>query len=289
MTVPQASIVPRSHLYLGFHRPGDQAADACRQTAPRVPLYLIPIGARSVISETRASGEAYRLVRNRSGNPPQTESRAHALICRAPPLFDATFVYNCNKIGERERFFLIVSHEHRRESQPLVKSAQPATQILAHLRVKGAERFVQQEHTRFYGERAGKRDALPLSAGQLTWVTTAKAVQLNKSKKLVNAATNLGTWRALPHRPHVETERDVLGNRHVLEQLLRQTVQATIKARGLSIRRRSPSRHQPLRHRDKPDAKALHMDCRPRQNHRRRQTWASSVAICSLDLGICAW
>lgn len=64
--------------------------------------------------------------------------------------------------------------------------------------------------------------------------------------------------------------------------LLRQAVQAAIKTRGLPICRRSPSRHQPLPRRDKSNTKALHMDRRPRQNHRSRQTGASSVRFSPL-------
>ena len=61
-------------------------------------------------------------------------------------------------------------------------------------------------------------------------------------------------------------------------RLLRQTRQATIEARRLPIRRRSPGRHQPLRRRDQPnDPKPFTWTADPRQNHRRRQTRAPSV------------
>ena len=43
------------------------------------------------------------------------------------------------------------------------------------------------------------------------------------------------------------------------------------------LRRRPPGRHQPLPRRAQPATQALHLDRRPRQNHRRRQTWAPSV------------
>ena len=42
-------------------------------------------------------------------------------------------------------------------------------------------------------------------------------------------------------------------------------------------RRRPPGRHQPLRRRAQSSTQALHLDRRPRQNHRRRQTRAPSV------------
>jgi len=59
--------------------------------------------------------------------------------------------------------------------------------------------------------------------------------------------------------------------------LLRQAVQAPLETRRLPLRRRPPGRHQPLPRRDQRRTEALHMDRRPRQNHRRRQTRAPSV------------
>ena len=60
-------------------------------------------------------------------------------------------------------------------------------------------------------------------------------------------------------------------------RLLRQAHQEAIEARSLPIRRRPSSRHQPLPRRAQHPAQALHLDRRSRQNHRRRQTRASSV------------
>ena len=60
-------------------------------------------------------------------------------------------------------------------------------------------------------------------------------------------------------------------------RVIRQTVEATIEARRLPIRRRASGRHQLLRRRDKPDAQAIYMDRRPKQNHRWRQTREPSV------------
>src|SRR3984957_4457408 len=59
--------------------------------------------------------------------------------------------------------------------------------------------------------------------------------------------------------------------------VLRQTCQTTTEARCLPLRRRSPSHHQPLRRPDQPTPQTLHLDRKPRQNHRRRKAWAPSV------------
>ena len=49
------------------------------------------------------------------------------------------------------------------------------------------------------------------------------------------------------------------------------------ETRRLPLHCRPPGRHQPLPRRDQRQPKALHLDRRSRQNHRRRQTRASSV------------
>jgi len=68
--------------------------------------------------------------------------------------------------------------------------------------------------------------------------------------------------------------------------LLCQAVEATIEARRLPLRGRSPGRNQPLRRGDQPHAQALQMDRRSRQNHRCRQTRASSVRFYPLVVKI---
>ena len=84
-------------------------------------------------------------------------------------------------------------------------------------------------------------------------------------------------WLARHRALHLPLHADLLLVAQRRRRLLRQARQATLQARRLPIGRRSPGRHQPLPRRDKPEPKALHMDRRPRQNHRRRQARASSV------------
>ena len=60
----------------------------------------------------------------------------------------------------------------------------------------------------------------------------------------------------------------ILGHAHTSK--LKET--APPETRPLPLRRRPPGRHQPLPRRDQRRTEALHMDRRPRQDHRRRQT-----------------
>jgi len=67
--------------------------------------------------------------------------------------------------------------------------------------------------------------------------------------------------------------------------LLRQAHQTAPEARRLPIDRRSPGRYQPLPRRDKRQSAPLHLDRRPRQDHRRGQAWAPSVRFDPLAPG----
>ena len=78
-------------------------------------------------------------------------------LLRRARLLDAAAVQHRDLIGEVERLFLIVGDENGGQFQPLVQAAQPAAQILAHLRVERAEGLVEQKQFRFDGERARKR------------------------------------------------------------------------------------------------------------------------------------
>src|SRR5271155_5801883 len=66
--------------------------------------------------------------------------------------------------------------------------------------------------------------------------------------------------------------------------LLRDPHKAQAQARRLSVCRRPASRNQPLPRRAQPPLKALHLDRRSRQNHRRRQARAPSVRFDPLAL-----
>jgi hypothetical protein len=84
---------------------------------------------------------------------------------RRADLLDLTVIHEHHTVGHFKRFFLIVGDEDARDVQLVVQAAQPAAQLLAHLRIERAERFVEQQNTRFHGQGAGERDALALATG----------------------------------------------------------------------------------------------------------------------------
>ena len=85
-------------------------------------------------------------------------------------LFDPAFVHHNNAIGHFERFLLVVRDKHAGDVNFIVQAAQPAAQFLADLGIERTKWFIKQQHTRLHGERAGKRDALALAAGELRGV-----------------------------------------------------------------------------------------------------------------------
>ena len=64
-------------------------------------------------------------------------------------------------------------------------------QLLAHLRVEGAERLVQQQNRRLDGERSCKRHPLALATGELGRQAIGELLQMNQFQELVDAAADL--------------------------------------------------------------------------------------------------
>jgi hypothetical protein len=82
-------------------------------------------------------------------------------------LFDMAHVDNGNAIAKLQSFFLIVSDEDRRNIDLPQQSADLTPQVNSRLGVKGAKRFVKQQHFRFVSQCAGDSDPLLLTTGKL--------------------------------------------------------------------------------------------------------------------------
>ena len=80
-----------------------------------------------------------------------------------------------------------------------------------------------------------------------------------------------------PRALHLPLRADLLLLAQCRRGLLHEALEAAPETRRLPLHCRPPGRHQPLPRRDQRQPKALHLDRRSRQNHRRRQTRASSV------------
>src|SRR4051794_2918737 len=121
-------------------------------------------------------------------------------------------------VGEFERFVLVVRDEDRCFSGPFMNVAQPAPQFLAHLGVKRAERLVEEQHAWLDGQRARQRDALALTARELSRKALCEALQLHEIEEIEHPAADLGFGWAHGTGADPEPISNVVEHRQVLEQ-----------------------------------------------------------------------
>ena len=93
--------------------------------------------------------------------------RCFVNFCRRADLFDTATGHDCDTVSKRQRFFLIVRHEHGREARRIVQLAQPSPEIDAYFCVESSEGLVEKKQFRFRRKRAREGHALALAAGQL--------------------------------------------------------------------------------------------------------------------------
>ena len=155
-------------------------------------------------------------------------------------------------ISDLHGLLLVVRDEDTRDAEPVDRLPQPATELLAHLRVDGGERFVEQQELRLRCERPRERDALALPAGKLHRIPRAEPREPDELQQLIDARPAL----RLRHLLDLQAERDVLTHRHVTEQRValkdeadaalprREVIHAAAADEDLSaIRRLEPSDH----------------------------------------------
>jgi hypothetical protein len=134
--------------------------------------------------------------------------------CRSAP---PALVHQHHLVGHFQRFFLVVGDEDAGDVQFVMQAAQPAAQFLAHLGIERAEGFVQQQHARLHGQRAGQRDTLALAARELRRIAVGQPVQLHQLQQALDLLAD-DRLRGRCARLHAQAEGDVLEHRHVLEQ-----------------------------------------------------------------------
>ena len=88
-------------------------------------------------------------------------------IERAAHLHDGAVSEHRDPARERHRFRLIVRHVDHRRTELVVQTFQLGARLQSKLRVEVRQRFIHQIHGGAADDRARKRDALLLSAGEL--------------------------------------------------------------------------------------------------------------------------
>ena len=126
--------------------------------------------------------------------------------CGRAHLEQAPEIHDADAVGQRERLFLVMRHQHGGDAQLALHLADRAPQLLADLGVQCPEGLIQQQHLGLVGERAGHRDALLLAAGQLGRQALVHALQRHQTQQLL-APLAPG---ARAHAAHAQRELDVV-------------------------------------------------------------------------------
>ena len=127
----------------------------------------------------RANREAAAVALEQVGDADETgdELAGGALVDldRRPELLDAAVVDHHQAVAHRQRLLLVVGDEDERDADLALDPLELELHLLAQLEVERAERLVEQQHVRLVDDRAGERDALALSAGELDRFAGAEA------------------------------------------------------------------------------------------------------------------
>ena len=143
-----------------------------------------------------------RRARNRLAAPRKVATKRVAgraySSCGRAHLQQAAEVHDADAVGHRERFFLVVGHEHRRDAELALHLADRAAQLLADLGVERTEGLIEQQHLGLVRERARHGDALLLAAGELRRQALVHALERDQAQQLLAAlrgARRARMWR----------------------------------------------------------------------------------------------
>src|SRR5882762_465639 len=154
----------------------------------------------------------------------------------AAHLLDLSFVHQDDAVGDLQRLFLVVGDEDGGDVQVVMQPAQPPPQVLAHLGVERAERFVQEQDLGLHGQRAGERDALALAPRELRRVAVREPVELDQTQQVVHPRVDLFARRPRPARPHPQAKGHVLEHRHLPEERVVLEAEAHLALAGSASR-----------------------------------------------------
>ena len=119
-------------------------------------------------------------------------------LARRRHLHDPALVHHRDAVGHGHGLLLVVGDDHEGHAELVLDVHQLELGFLAQLLVEGAERLVEQQHLRPLGERAGKRHALALAAGELARIALGKLLELDEAQHLADALRDLGLSATRP-------------------------------------------------------------------------------------------
>ena len=145
-------------------------------------------------------------------------SGRHVELLRVGVLRNRAVTHHHDAISKIKRFFAVVGDKNTSEAQLALQTFQPQTQILTHLHVQRAERFIKKHHFRRSGQRPCQRYPLLLPTGQLRRITVAESSELHHFQKLRDLLPDDVFRRTLPARQHGKPKSNIIGNSQVLEE-----------------------------------------------------------------------
>ncbi len=123
-------------------------------------------------------------------------------------------VHHRNPVGHGQRFFLIVRHEHKGNTDPGLQGFEFELHLFAQLLVQCTEGFIQQEHFGLIDQGASQGDSLLLATRELFGFAVGHRRQAHQVEHLLHPAIDL---RAR-HPAHFQAKRHVLGHGHVRKE-----------------------------------------------------------------------
>src|SRR5690606_11072267 len=131
---------------------------------------------------------------------------------------DPALAHDHHAVGQLQRLFLIVGDEDRGVPGRFMDLAQPATKLLAHLRVERPEGFVEQQDFRLDGQRAGQGDALALAARKLVGIALFEPLELDEFEEGAGALVDFGLRRPGARLSHFQPEADIVEHAHMAKE-----------------------------------------------------------------------
>ena len=133
---------------------------------------------------------------------------------RRAGLADDALVHDGDACRERHRLFLVVGDDDEGDAHLVLDVHELELGLFPELLVQGAQGFVEQQHLRLLGERAGERYALALTAGKLVRLAAGQGSQLYQIEERLHPIPAL----RIGHFFVLQSIADVSLDRHVREQ-----------------------------------------------------------------------
>jgi hypothetical protein len=135
-------------------------------------------------------------------------------LARGADLFEVPLGEDDDAVGDLHGFLLIVRDEDGGDVEFVMEGDKPFAEFLPDFGVDGAERLVEEQHTGFGGEGTGDGDALALAAGELVRVAVIETFEAEEMEEFSDAGFDVASFPFFDF----QTERDVSGHAHVLEE-----------------------------------------------------------------------